>query len=95
MVDGLPIIVPSKIVCTGCMSGKIHREPFPHGQSWRANHKSHLIHSDILGPMENTSIQGSRYALTFVYDFFRRTWIYVLHSKDQVLDVFTEFHMFV
>lgn len=69
MVDGLPAFSSSKIVCTGCMSGKMHREPFPQGQSWRATTKLHLVHSDLLGPMEHNSIQGSRYALTFVDDF--------------------------
>ena len=33
MVDGLPHIIPSKIACTGCMSGTMHREPFPSGKS--------------------------------------------------------------
>ena len=95
MVDGLPHILPSKIACTSCMSGKMHRQPFPSGKSWRATHKLHLVHSDLLGPMENTSIQGYRYALTFVDDFSRRTWIYFLHSKDQVLDIFIEFQLYV
>ena len=95
MVEGLPHIVPSKITCTGCMSGKMHRDPFPHDSSWRASHKLQLIHSDLLGPMDNVSIQGSKYALTLIDDFTRRIWIYFLQSKDQVLDTFAEFHMFV
>ena len=89
MVEGLPHIVPSKIACMRCMRGKIHREPFPHGSSWRASHKLQLIHSDLLGPMENVP------TLTLIDDFIRRIWIYFLQSKDQVLDTFAEFHMFV
>ena len=95
MVEGLPHIVPSKIVCTGCMGGKMHKEPFPHGSSLRASHKLQLIHSDLLGPMRNISIQGSNYTLTLIDDFTRRIWIYFLHNKDQVLDTFFEFHMLV
>ena len=48
-----------------------------------------------MGPMEHTSIQGNKFALTCVDDFSRRTWIYFLKTKDQVLNFFTEFHAFV
>ena len=95
MVEGLPHIIPSKVVCNGCVSKIMHRESFPHGTSWRASQKFHLIRSDLLRPMENISVQGSNYALSFVDDFTRRIWINFLHSKDQVLDTFVEYHIYL
>ena len=53
-----------------------------------------LIHSDLCGPMPK-SLGGSQYFMTFIDDHSRKTWAYTLKSKDQVLNVFKEFHTLV
>ena len=49
-----------------------------------------LIHSDISGPMLITSMNGSRYFLTFIDDFLRYTWVFFIKKKLEVLEKFTE-----
>ena len=49
-----------------------------------------LIHSDISGPMPTTSMNGSRYFLTFIDDFSRYTWVFFIKKKSEVLEKFTE-----
>lgn len=57
----------------------------------RSNHRLELIHSDLCGPMEQRSIGGSRYFLTFIDDYSRYLYIYMLEHKDQVPETFKEF----
>ena len=49
-----------------------------------------LIHSDISGPIPITSMNGSRYALNFIDDFSRYTWVFFIKKKSEVLEKFIE-----
>ena len=49
-----------------------------------------LIHSDISGPMPVTSMNGSRYLLTFIDDFSRYTWVFFLKKKSEVCEKISE-----
>ena len=49
-----------------------------------------LIHSDISGPMPVTSMNASRYLLTFIDDFSRYTWVFFLKKKSEVCEKFSE-----
>jgi transposase InsO family protein len=77
------------------MSGKQHMEKFIKGKSWRSKTPLHLVHSDLMGPLEHPSISGSRYVLTFIDDYNRRIWVYFLKNKDEVFGKFKEFQDFV
>ena len=46
-----------------------------------------LVHSDVCGKISETSIGGAQYFLTFTDDKF---WVYILKTKDQVLEHFVE-----
>jgi transposase InsO family protein len=50
-----------------------------------------MVHVDVCGPMNTTSITGARYLLQFVDDFSRKMWVYLLSLKS---DVFKEFQNF-
>ena len=50
-----------------------------------------LIHSDVWGPAPLISNNGFRYYVLFVDDYSRFTWVYFLHSKDELVRVFTLF----
>lgn len=45
--------------------------------------------------MENTSIEGSKYFLTFIDDFSKKTFVYFLQEKSQVMETFVEFKTLV
>ena len=49
-----------------------------------------LIHYDISGPIPVTSMNGSRYLLTFIDDFSRYTWVFFLKKKSKVCEIFSE-----
>ena len=49
-----------------------------------------MIHSDINVSMPITSINGSRYLLTFIDDFSRYTWIFFLKKKSEVCEKISE-----
>ena len=55
--------------------------------------KEHLevVYSDVCGPMQVDSYGGNRYFVTFIDDFSRKLWIYLIKRKDEVFDVFKRF----
>lgn len=80
--------------CEVCAMGKQARSPFGRSES-QSTQLLELIHSDVIGPMENVSIGGSRYILTFVDDFSRKVFIFILKKKSDVFAAFKEFKAFV
>ena len=92
MVNGLAIKgCDNEVACDGCLIGKQCRESFPKRSENRAKDVLEIIHSDVCGPMENVSIGGSRYILTFTDDFTRYTFVYFLKNKSDVLKYFKVF----
>ena len=69
MVEGFPSIIHSYDKCEACILGKQHRLPFNFENSRRARAPLELVHSDLVGPMQTTSIGGSTYFMTFIDDF--------------------------
>jgi hypothetical protein len=45
--------------------------------------------------MNQPSLVGARYVLTFIDDFSRYTWVYFLKNKDHVFEKFKEFRALV
>jgi hypothetical protein len=45
----------------------------------------------MCGPMPSSSISGYVYYVSFIDDYYRKTWIYFLKSKDEVFSKFKEF----
>lgn len=84
----------NSMICITCLKGKQTRQPFKHEGS-RATDPLGLIHSDICGPMENKSLGGARYFITFIDDFTRKVHVYFLKSKAEALDKFKEFKNYV
>ena len=90
-VRGLDIVGgrPVKGNCVGCALGKQHREKLVAVSERRVTKPLELIHSDLVGPMEVESFQTHRkYILTFIDDSTRRSWIYLLKTKDEVFSWF-------
>lgn len=50
-----------------------------------------LIHSDVCEPMENLSIRGAKYFITFIDDYFRKVFVYFLKSKSDAEHTFKQF----
>ncbi|PHT36714.1 hypothetical protein CQW23_24414 [Capsicum baccatum] len=95
MVNGLPKINPPDHLCEACIKGKQHRQSFEVGKSRRARKPLEIVHSDLAGPFDIPSLGGNRYYLTFIDDFSRRSWVYILKEKSETLDKFKEFKAMV
>eukprot|EP00795_Rhopilema_esculentum_P008820 gene8820-biopygen1729 len=77
--------------CEACVEGKQTRNSFPKGQATHATELLEIVHSDVCGPMQTTSLGGHRYFVTFIDDKSRFTAIYFVKNKDEVLQKFKEF----
>ncbi|KAL4362751.1 hypothetical protein GQ457_04G006200 [Hibiscus cannabinus] len=91
MVNGLPEINSPNQLCEACIKGKQHRQSFEVGKSWRARRPLEIVHTDIAGPFDIPSVGGNMYYLTFIDDYSRKCWVYVLKEKSEALAKFKEF----
>ena len=55
----------------------------------------YYIHSDVWGPSPTISYGRSSYFVTFIDDFSRKVWFYMLKSKADVFTVFKQFRTLV
>ena len=79
-------------VCTGCAEGKLQRKPFnTKPAEAQSNVRLQVIHSDLCGPMHVKSLGGAVFFLTFIDDFSRKVWIYLLREKSGALASFKTF----
>ena len=63
--------------CEGCAQDKQKRAPFPKEQATRASEILGIIHSDVCGPMQENSLGGNKYFVTFIDDKSRFTEMYI------------------
>ena len=76
-------------VCEPCMAGKAIRKPF--GKAVRATSPLELVHSDICGPMNVRARHGGTYFITFIDDYSRYGYVYLISHKSEALDCFIRF----
>ncbi|GJU16480.1 putative RNA-directed DNA polymerase [Tanacetum coccineum] len=81
--------------CSHCLAGKQTRLAFKSRSPFRMENILDLVHSDVCGPMKTKTLGGCSYFVTFIDDHSRKVWVYTLKTKDQVLDVFKQFHALV
>jgi len=63
--------------CITCYEGKHSRYPFPNART-RSKDLLEIVHSDLCGPMEVSSIGRSRYFLIFEDDYSKMCFIYCI-----------------
>ena len=95
LVDGFDFDATRKLTfCESCPQGKQHRTKFS-SSSRRAEEPLDLVHSDLCGKMNEKSLSGAEYFLSFIDDKTRYVWVYFLKSKDQVFEKFLEWKTMV
>ncbi|SGY16147.1 BQ5605_C012g06775 [Microbotryum silenes-dioicae] len=77
--------------CNACLASKAHRLPFP-PSLFHALEPLALVHSDVLSFPEEL-FSHKRYLVTFVNDFLRKTWVYPIGHKSEVLQMFKDWLM--
>jgi len=80
--------------CESCPQGKHSRAKFPLSDR-RGREPLDLVHSDLCGKMNEKSLGGAEYFLSFIDDSTRYVWVYFLKSKDQVFEKFVEWKAMV
>jgi hypothetical protein len=91
MVTGLPEIhIEHGGVCKGCALGKNVKGSFSSSDN-RSKGILDLIHTNVCEPKIVASLNGYVYYVLFIDDHSRKTWIYLLKTKDGVLARFQEF----
>jgi hypothetical protein len=94
-VDGLPVFSSDQYrVCKGCALRKYTKTTFPTSDN-RSKVILDLIHSDVCGPMSTVSVGRASYYVSFINGYSRKTWIYFMKTKDEVLNRFQEFKALV
>jgi len=73
-------------ICVDCIKGKqtSHISKYP---ATRSTESLQLIHTDICGPFDVPSWNGEKYFITFIDDFSRYCYLYLLHEKSQSVNV--------
>ena len=77
--------------CESCQYAKHHRISLSPRVNKRANAPFELIHSDVWGPCPVTSKTGFKYFVTFVDDYSRVTWLYLMKNRSKLFSHFCAF----
>ena len=57
--------------------------------------KLELVHIDVWGPAQVSSLGFSHYYVTFIDDATRKTWIYCIQNKYEVFNTFKKWKALV
>ncbi|KAK9714501.1 hypothetical protein RND81_06G099300 [Saponaria officinalis] len=76
-------------VCVSCIKGK--QTKVKRLGANRATDVLELIHTDICGPFPTASWNGQRYFISFIDDYSRFGYLYLIHEKSESLDMFKAF----
>lgn len=93
--NSLPCLSESnkESVCDAYQKAKSHQLPYPKSSSV-SHHPLELIFSDVWGNAPS-SVSGKKYYVSFIDDYSKFVWIYLLKNKSEVFDKFHEFQNLV
>ena len=81
-------------LCETCVMAKSHRVNFPINNN-RADAPFSIILTNVWGLAPLSTHNGMRWFVTFVDDYTRMTWSYLLKCKSDVCNVFQVFHKMI
>jgi len=89
--DGLLTLFDFELyeTCEACLLGKMTKVPFK-GFLERTTDLLELIHTDVYGPMSMTTRGGFQYFITFIDDFSRYGYVYLMKHKSETFEKFKE-----
>ena len=76
-------------ICEACVVGKMTRAPFP--KASRSTEPLAIVHSDICGEMSVPTFGQKVYFITFIDDFSRYGYVYLIKHKSKGFDMFKVF----
>jgi hypothetical protein len=75
--------------CEICIESKSRKKPFP--STNRDSQLLELVHSDVCELNGILTRGGKRYFITFIDDFSRYTYVYLMRNKDESFDMFNKY----
>ena len=60
-------------------------------KGYRAKEVLYLVHTDLCGPISTSARGGYEYFVTFIDDYSRYGYIYLMHHKSETFEKFKEF----
>ena len=81
---------PQFFHCEICNLSKQTRSFYPN-QNYKESHPFTVIHSDVWGLARVPHITGARWFVTFIDDYTRLTWVYLMKEKNEVSIIFPNF----
>ena len=70
------------------------RVPFP-ARTYKPSQPFSLIYSDSWGPSRVNNLSKAKWFITFIDDYSRTTWVYLLKEKSEAGQTFKQFHAMV
>uniref|UniRef100_A0A1Y1LCN3 Endonuclease n=1 Tax=Photinus pyralis TaxID=7054 RepID=A0A1Y1LCN3_PHOPY len=77
-------------ICEACVKGKQHKMPFSRSET-KTTEVCELVHMDLCGPMENSSIGGAKYFLLIKDDYSHYRTVYYLKNKYETIEKLEHF----
>ncbi|XP_059625117.1 RNA polymerase sigma factor sigA isoform X1 [Cornus florida] len=77
--------------CEVCQLSKHHHVSFKSRVNNRVSSPFHLVHLDVWGPIKHSSINKFHYFVTFVDDYSRLTWLFMMKDRSELLLIFQKF----
>ena len=77
-------------ICESCLEGKMTKRPFS-AKGERSKEPLQLVHSDVCGPLRVQARGGYEYFITFIDDYSRYGYVYLMHNKSKTFGKFKEF----
>ena len=82
----------SSIECESCRLGKRTRVSFPQHLDQRTKSHFEPVHTDIWGPSRAKSTLGFRHFVTFIDDYSRCIWLFLMKTRVDFFSIFQKFH---
>ena len=81
--------------CETCIQAKSHHALFLLVLNKKNTTPFSLIHSDVWGPASHSDGSEVKWFVTFIDDYTRMTWLYLMKHKNEVFKIFQVFHRMV
>ena len=82
----------SSLACESCQLGKHTRVSFPQRLNNRAKSPFELVHTNVWGPCRTASTLGFQYFVTFIDDYSRCTWLFLMKNRAELYSIFQKFY---
>nr|CAN79281.1 hypothetical protein VITISV_034553 [Vitis vinifera] len=82
----------SSLSCESCQLGKHTRILFPKHLNNRAKSPFELVHTDVWGPCRTASTFGFQYFVTFIDDYSRCSWLFLMKNRVELFSIFQKFY---